>query len=303
MLRIGESVARLFRSLYPKGQVIYSTWLFDYGQDQGEWVGLQRAFAKKPDWADYLLADSHERFPRFPLEQGVPGGLPLLNFPEISMWGMFPWGGFGANPLIRRFTRLWGEVAHLADGGFPYSEGIFEDLNKAAYAHFYWTGDTDCRAFLEDYFHFQCGGTEGGQFRHLLDLLESNHAPSWMTDSIVRKWGKPDGALPLNGYPGEAVRYPRPQADANRAAEALALCRRLELSLPEWGRQSWRWRLIALRAQLDHELLRNGDQPTEACQAAFRELQDLYAAQNAEAAVAPPLKDVVRIEDSNQCDV
>lgn len=33
---------------------------------------------------NYILADAHEDFPRYPLDVGVPGRLPLLTFPEIS---------------------------------------------------------------------------------------------------------------------------------------------------------------------------------------------------------------------------
>jgi hypothetical protein len=302
MLKIGEKAARLFRDRFPGGKVIFSTWLFDYGNDQGEWNGLAKTFSPKPDWVDYLLADSHDRFPRFPLEHGVPGGLPLLNFPEISMYGMLPWGGFGANPLIQRFTNLWGEVAHLADGGFPYSEGIFEDLNKAAYAQFYWTGQNDCREAMEEYFEFQFGAVDFEACRRILDLLEANHGPCWMIGDMVRLWGSPTGGIPLPGYPEGSIRFPRPQADQARAIEAVALCRRVELSLPEWGRKSWRWRIIALRALLDLELLTHGDNPNEACQKAFLELQDIYSAEKGEAAVSPPVKGVNRIDDSANCE-
>jgi len=47
------------------------------------------------------MVDDHDDFPRWPLDHGggKVGGLPLLNFPEISMWGRSPWGGYGFNPL------------------------------------------------------------------------------------------------------------------------------------------------------------------------------------------------------------
>jgi hypothetical protein len=301
MLKIGEKIARLFRGRFPGGKVVYSTWLFDHGGEQREWPGLAQAFSTKPDWVDYLLADSHDRFPRFPLEQGVPGGLPLLNFPEISMFGMLPWGGFGANPLLRRFAALWGEVAHVADGGFPYSEGIFEDINKAAYACFYWTAQNDCREAMEEYFRFEFGASDMAACHRILELLESNHGPCWWLPDMVRKWGVVRG-IPVEGYPEGTVRRLRSHADLTRAEEALALCRRVESSLPEWGRQGWRWRVVALRALLDRELLGNGDQPTPACQAAFLELQDLYAAAAAEETVGPPVLGARRLDGSTLCE-
>jgi hypothetical protein len=47
-----------------------------------------------------ILADGHNNyFPKYLLDHGVPGNLPLLNFPEISMFGRSPWGGVG-KPLL-----------------------------------------------------------------------------------------------------------------------------------------------------------------------------------------------------------
>ena len=60
----------------------------------------------------------------------MPGGLPLLNFPDISMYGQNPWGGYGANPHPGRLQQRWDETKKKLSGGFPYSEGIYEDINK-----------------------------------------------------------------------------------------------------------------------------------------------------------------------------
>ncbi len=73
------------------------------------------------------------------------------------MWGNWPWGGFGANPLPARFQRLWDQVKHVVQGGFPYSEGIYEDMNKAVVAQFYWDRDRSARATLEEYIAYEFG--------------------------------------------------------------------------------------------------------------------------------------------------
>jgi hypothetical protein len=289
MLKIGKKAALQFRGLYPKGKVIFSTWLFDAGGDQGEWEGLARAFEAKPDWVDYLMADSHSQFPRFPLDRGVPGGLPLLNFPEISMHGMLPWGAFGANPMPRRFERLWGQVAHVAEGGFPYSEGIFEDLNKAVYAHFYWTGQNDWREAVTEYAKFHFGNNDPAVILGVLDSLEQNHAPVWQSDAMVKTWGVLKGAVPVKDYPGWMRKPLAGTADVNRAEEAWALCGLAEADMPEWGKGSWRWRIVKLRAFLDRELLGNEGDPTPECEQAFRELEAIYHAEAGEWAVSPPV--------------
>jgi hypothetical protein len=120
-LKISEPAARLFRTRFPRGKVVLSTWYFDHFTS-GEWDGITEAFRKNPpDWVDYVLADDIGGVPRYVLEKGVPGGKPLVGFPEISMYGMNPWGGFGANPMPERFQRLWDEARIKLDGGFPYS--------------------------------------------------------------------------------------------------------------------------------------------------------------------------------------
>ncbi len=289
MVKIGKPLSRLFRSHFPAGKVLYSTWLFDYGSDQGEWAGLSKAFLEEPDWVDFIQADSHSKFPRYPLEHGVPGGLPLLNFPEISMYRMTPWGGFGANPLLRRFSSLWGEVAHLAAGGFPYSEGIFEDLNKAAYAHFYWTGQNDPGVVVEEYAGFEFGGAPAGAIARILDILEANHGRCWLWPSIMKRWGCPKEAVPLEGYPGW-MRMPLPaSANLELAETALQVCEQVEAAMPAWARQSWRWKIVRHRAFLDRELIGNGGVPTPVCADVFRELESLYFAQHGETTVSPPV--------------
>jgi len=104
-LKISRDFAVLGRKYFPKLKTILSAWLFETSPDN-EWQGLTDALAKENGWVDYILADSPENFPRYPLDVGVPGNLPLINFPEISMWGNWLWGGFGAHPLPARFQRL-----------------------------------------------------------------------------------------------------------------------------------------------------------------------------------------------------
>lgn len=128
-LSLSRAVSALVRQKSPHVKVILSTWTFDTPL-AGEWEALSAALEQDKSWADYIQADAHEDFPRFPLERGVPGGLPLINFPEISMWGQNPWGGYGANPLPGRLQRLWDQTRRKLSGGTPYSEGIYEDIKN-----------------------------------------------------------------------------------------------------------------------------------------------------------------------------
>ena len=67
-----------------------------------------------------------------------------------------PVGGFGANPFTQELERIWDSAKHLLAGGFPYSEGIYEDPNKIAYAQFYW-GDQRAAETVREYVTFYFG--------------------------------------------------------------------------------------------------------------------------------------------------
>ena len=146
---------RAYRRVFPQGKVILSTWYFDrWGI--GEWDGIAAEFkAKKPDWVDYLMCDNFEEYPRYPLEHGVPGGLPMLNFPDISMYGQDPWGGYGVNPHPGRLQQRWDETKTKLSGGFPYSEGIYEDINKVICTRLYWEPDRPAIETVKEYAAFE----------------------------------------------------------------------------------------------------------------------------------------------------
>ena len=96
-----------------------STWYFDLFTS-GEWEGLAQFLCDGVRWADYLMADFvGGGYPEFVIKNGIPGGLPLLGFPEISMWGATPWGGFGANPYPDLIAGLFEKAGGLQAGGFP----------------------------------------------------------------------------------------------------------------------------------------------------------------------------------------
>lgn len=239
-LRTAEEMAREIRAVRPDARFIVSTWTFD----RQEWEGLAARMRENP-WIDYVVADGHGDFPRWPLEHELPGGVPLITFPEISMWGLGPWGGFGATVLPRHFTGLWNQVKGKAQGCMLYSEGIYEDLNKVIELQFYWN-DRPAEATLREYADYELYGADPEEFPALCRLLELDHV------------NDPDAA------------------PAGLAQKALALAKKLDAALPETGRRSWRWRLIYLRAVLDVERLVGRTVQSETAVAALRELIAIY---------------------------
>ena len=246
-LRLSRDLSLLGREYFPNLKTILSTWLFDT-PPEGEWEGLTRELAVGDPWIDYILADSHEDFPRYPLDVGVPGGLPLINFPEISMWGNWPWGGAGAHPLPSRFQRLWDQVKHEVEGGFPYSEGIYEDMNKAVVTQFYWDRDRSARETLDEYITYEFGTGVSDDVSELIAILEKSASRCHQKQAISADEVRP----------------------AWRISEAVDVC------LPAWARENWRWEILRLRAVLDRERFGGGGLETPAAVAAMQRLIEIY---------------------------
>jgi hypothetical protein len=243
--RMSREVILLARAQFPGLKSILSTWVYDT-PPAGEWEGLSQLLAQDSSWVDYVMADSHTDFPRYPLEHGVPGGLPLLNFPEISMWGRSPWGGYGANPLPARLQTLWNQTCGKLSGGMPYSEGIYEDMNKAICLQFYWQPNRTAEDTLEEYLSFEYSPDAAPQLLQAIRLLET----TWVERG-------PD------------------------TTKAYELIRRAEKTLTPQARSGWRWRLLYLRAAIDRELFdRQGDLDAPVLKQPFDELVRIYHAEN-----------------------
>ena len=246
-LRLGSELSTCTRAKFPKVRFILSTWTYDEPLC-GEWEGLDKALAEDKKWVDYIQADALEDFPRYPLEKVVPGGLPLLNFPEISMWGQHPWGGYGANPLPGRFQRLWDQTQRKLSGGLPYSEGIYEDLNKVIVNQFYWDPARPAMETVKEYIAFEYSPRAVQQLASVVEAFEKNH--------------KRDGIGPDAVAAFEKVQ----QADAQLTAQA---------------KTAWRWRIFYLRALIDKELFeRQGKKEGAALKEAFAELTRIYHAEH-----------------------
>lgn len=249
-LRMAEQLVRGYRSAFPEGKVVLGTWYFDRWAE-GEWEGMAAQFsAQRPDWVDYVLADNFEEYPRYPLEHGVPGGFPLLNFPDISMWGQEPWGGYGANPHPGRLQARWDEAGSKLSGGFPYSEGIYEDINKVICARLYWSPDRPAVDAVKEYVAFEFSPEVVDDVTTAVLLFEANH--------------------------------PRDRVD-ERAVAAAELLARAEERLTPHARASWRWRLLRIRAAIDQELYRNslGRGSSDVLRQAYEELIGISYAQEA----------------------
>ena len=283
-VRNAEAVARLVRRMLPRTRTVVSTWEFGYWQGEEEWDRFYEAMARHPDWVDYVMAEHHGDYPAYVLKHGAPGGFPLLNFPEISMFGMYPWGGFGANVQPRRLQQVWKSCRHLLSGGFPYSEGIFEDLNKAICLQLYWDPDRPVEDIVREYAAAEFGPETAEDVCRAVYLLEANMAHQLADREQLGKWAKAEDAGAALYQLKAATEPEKPLGLLDRAAKAI----------PPACAASWRWRMLWLRAALDAELIRSGGRPTEQSDAWFEEVERLSCAQGALLAVSAPSRRALR---------
>jgi hypothetical protein len=219
-LKAGEPLARLARQKFPGAKIVLATWQFR----DAEWQGLSAAFAQRPDWVDYVMTDRHVNFPDYPLRNGVPGGLPLLNFPEISMHSA-PWGGYGADPLPEYNERRAELLRLRISGGWPYSEGIYEDVSKFFWAQFYWNPQRTADEIHAEYATYYLGPQFAQDAVRLFRLQEKMSRSDQLRELRPRNLGGID--------------------------EAWELAQKIDSRLAPWAKSSWRWRIIHIRASID----------------------------------------------------
>ena len=212
-----------FISIFPKVKFIVSTWAFDLPDDYGDYKSLYNRVKTDLDWIDMLMVDSHLDFPKYVLNNNP--NKPVVNFPEISMNGLAPWGGFGANPLPKHFQRLWDSVKHFIAGGLPYSEGLFEDISKIQCIGYYWNPEKNYRDILSEYINYEYSPDVTDAVFEIIEGIEVNHFN-------VANHIEPDYEL---------------------ARKVSALAEKTEKLLPERAQRAWRWRILYIRARLDQK--------------------------------------------------
>jgi hypothetical protein len=246
-LRASEPLARLYHERFPEGKIWLSTWLFDTpAGSKGDFDGLYRYLREKqPAWLTGLIAGTQaDKLPKPLLERPSPDRYPLTCFPEISMHQMNPWGGFGANPLPDYCARLAADLRGRVVGGWPYSEGIYEDINKFYWAQFYWNPERATEDVLKEYAAYYLSPEVAEDAVRLFHLLEKTHTRNgWRVRNLA-------------------------QAD-----EAWEVAQAIDARLAPWAKSSWRWRILYVRAAIDY-VLKNQGYLSDDAHAALRPLCD-----------------------------
>ena len=172
----------------------------------------------------------------------------MVNFPEISMWGRGPWGGWGANPLPSRFQGLWNQTEGKVVGGMPYSEGIYEDMNAVVAWRHYWAS-TPALDSLREYVAFEYSPVP----RHVDAVMRA-------VALLEKTWTD--------------------QKDVAMTTAAYNLLAGVDAEITPRARSAWRWRLLLLRARADMQVAANGRACGPVLCAAVKEMAAIQYSQN-----------------------
>jgi len=288
-LKLAPHFHKVVREELPGAKILCSTWYFNNFID-GEWDAFYERM-KDPQFGffAYLFGyfSGEANTPDFIRRGSMPGGKQMLSFPEISMRGAVPWGGFGANPMPDHLEKQEKANGWFYQGGFPYSEGIYEDINKALALGFASGQYNSSKDILNDYVRYEFSTAP----EEIVSLLYD------MEDTLFRnRYDENDeNQNYLNRpMPPDTV-YRFKITDPEKIDAIYERATRVDAGLPQIIRSGWRWRVIFLRAVIDHELFHNGGIASALCEKCYAELTDLYYAHKAEYAVAPPTKEAMAL--------
>ena len=270
-MKVADLSRRLVKEYGYDAQIIISTWHFEFNM-KNEWDVFYEELKKGTyNWSPYIMTSFRNgKIPKCFADGGIPEGVHLIDFPEISMCDAKPWGGFGSNPITMFLDNAYQNCGKWHEGGFPYSEGIFEDINKWVCLGFY-TGHYEHSAdAVRDYIRYEFGLEDTDEMLRAIQLMES---------CLVRGHEK----LP-NGDWRFAIRWGTAIPEIYRIVTAQN-----EL-LPESLKHNWKWRIVYLRAVLDWELYQNGyiTKYSARAQEAYHELHSIFHTQKALFEVCPP---------------
>ncbi len=281
-LNLCKDLSALNKAKHPEAQTCLSTWTFHDDEFQMLWDYLGTEDSK---WIDVLLIDSHGDFPKYPLTHKLPRKVPIITFPEISMWGREPWGGFGAIAMPERYERLFRQCESVVSGFKFYSEGLSEDINKVVVTQLYVDPKRHWQDIVREYCRWEFPGMDTEKFIELLVCLEKTQVLPNFKKGTTQTFNVGRGDIPH--FEDFEVRC---KFCLEEAKKAEALSAELEKSLPEARRNYWRWRHLRLRTIIDKEIFTARDWHTPKADECYRELLKMYRSERAYAHVRPPIR-------------
>ena len=195
------------------------------------------------------------------------------------MYGAKPWGGFGANPMAKKFTAVREHTEGIFKGCLPYSEGIYEDVNKVMILG-------------------RVSGLITDEFEAYEKYAKLEFSPALAKDIAKLLKAEDDGLLRVRmddeaEVPGTvSVRFGI--YFVKYIDYAFELAKSIDARLDERTKSGWKWRIIYLRAAIDFELYHNNWYMTEESVRSMEELTKIYHAEKANYFVCPPTPESLR---------
>ena len=263
-LKICELDRKLIKEYGYDAKLCISTWHFNL-QMPGEWdIYCDLIESGQLDWAPYIMtAFQSGRLPDAFKRKGVPKRVKLIDFPDISMCGSRTWGSFGSNPYTMFLDNNEKNCGYIHDGGFPYSEGIYEDVNKWVCANYYCGYHENSADAVREYIRYEFGLEDTEQVLRALQLMELN-----LNRAVERNEDKPWVIKISNG---------------RAIPEAYRIITEMDKYVPDALKMHWKWRCVYLRAIIDYRLYLNLGvvKHDEIAQNVYREIQKMFHLENA----------------------
>ena len=273
-LKLAQKLSMLAKATFPGIHVNLSTWRFDAFGNLHEWDGVFARGGEIAKWADrlYVAPDDLSR-----VGKTSPGELPVFSMSEISMQGMLPWGGYGANPMPMRLQKEIAGNPNLL-GLRPYSEGIYEDLNKIMVLGMLRDPSKSALDVAGDYAARYFGEATRESVKEAVRIMEENmkHTAHVVQGSIRRTAYALDA---VNAAKPWTISHVVPKIDVVKARRAKALLDEAEFAMDVPRRASWRFRILRLRADIDCALAEGAN--GERLAPLFAELAHVYHVSNA----------------------
>jgi hypothetical protein len=219
-LKLSRDVHETFRKYHPAIHSYMADWHFT---DEEAGAAIDFFNTQKPEWLSGIYKDDRHPADRF---AAVRKAYPVLTFLEVTEIG--GWGTVGANPFPKRLRNIFQDLRRTGQLGYvSYSEGIFDDFNKAAAIRLAWNPDTDLKQIASEYagYHFNAQAAE--PFAQMIDGMEDS-------------WTNPMGSWGQQKFIQEPA----------TAAEVERLARSISARLPGAVRNHWRWQVFAERAKI-----------------------------------------------------
>ena len=145
---------------------------------------------------------------------------------------------------------MWQNASPYTAGGYPYSEGIYEDINKVIMLRKY-RDNQKAEDTIREYLTYEFGITGA-----MLD--KAAKAVMDMEETLERGLDRPNHRYPI---------YHPEKAEAIEQA-----MQEVSDSLPESVRESVKWQVLYLRAKIDGELVRNDCRRNDKVKTYFKKL-------------------------------